>query len=202
MILFELALTENNPVYQTLAISNGTRQYDFLNSVVLAALDINKPFLSQVVIKALNFHAITCLHVNAGEYRPCPVFVGQHKPPDAYRVPALMDDFVNEVNRHWDGVDAVALAAYVLWRMNFIHPFINGNGRTARAAAYFVLCLKAGGLIKGAPILPELITRHRATYEAALQLADASMLSGPVNLQPLHALLAQLIDEQIKSAGP
>ena len=135
MILFELDQSENHPAYQKLAISNGTRQYDFLNSVVLAALEVNKPFLSQAVIRALNFHAITCLHVNAGEYRPCPVVVGNHTPADYYRVPALMDDFVNEVNRHWLSVDSVVLAAYVLWRLNYIHPFINGNGRTARAAS-------------------------------------------------------------------
>jgi hypothetical protein len=36
----------------------------FCASIVQASLDIGKPFLSQHVIKALNFHAISCLHVN------------------------------------------------------------------------------------------------------------------------------------------
>lgn len=100
MILFELTQTENHQTYQSLEISNGNRQYDFLRSIVAASLEMKRPFLSQHVIKALNFHAITCLHTNAGEYRPCPVVVGKHNPPEHYRVQALMDDFVNDVNLH------------------------------------------------------------------------------------------------------
>ena len=36
--------------------------------------------------------------------------------------------------------DPLFVAAYVLWRICWIHPFDDGNGRTARAASYFVLC--------------------------------------------------------------
>lgn len=124
MILFELTNSEQNPVYQELAVSNGNRQYDFLRSIVHAAVAIQRPFLSAHIIKALNFQAITCLHTNAGEYRPCPVCVGNHTPPEHYQVEALMEDFVNIVNRTWELSDPVALAAYVLWRLNYIHPFM------------------------------------------------------------------------------
>jgi Fic family protein len=65
-----------------------------------------------------------------------------------------MDDSVNQVNLWWQSADPVALATFVLWRLNNIHPFINGNGRTARAATYFVLCVKAGGWLQGTTILP------------------------------------------------
>jgi len=201
VIVFELVNTEQNPVYQALEIANGNRQYDFLRSIVIASFDIGRPFLSQHVIKALNFQAITCLHVNPGEYRPCPVTVGPYTPPEHYRVPALMDDFVNTVNRNWEQTDAVVLATFVLWRMNHIHPFINGNGRTARAAAYFVLCVKSGGWLRGDTILPELIRRNHAEYVTALQAVDASLLAGNLNLGPLHALVSRLLDEQIQSAG-
>jgi hypothetical protein len=138
VIVFELTGREDHPVYQELQIANANRQYDFLRSIVSASLGMGRPFLSQHVIKAFNFQAITCLHTNPGEYRPCPVNVGAHIPPEHYRVAALMDDFVNMVNRNWDTTDAVFLATFVLWRLNNIHPFINGNGRTARAACYFV----------------------------------------------------------------
>jgi fido (protein-threonine AMPylation protein) len=198
LILFELTGSESNPVYQELQISNVNRQYDFLISIVKASLDSNKAFLSNHIIKALNFQAITCLHTNAGEFRPCEVTVGNHKPPEQYRVQALMDDFVNQVNRWWESSDAVVLASYVLWRLNFIHPFINGNGRTARAISYFVLCVKSGGVLPGKVILPELLLRDRADYVAALQAVDQSV-AGQLDLTPLHALLSKLIDEQIKS---
>lgn len=200
MILFELTNSESHPVYQALEISNINRQYDFLRSIVAASLDVQRPFLSSHIIKALNFQAITCLHTNSGEYRPCAVSVGAYMPPDHYRVEALMDDFVNYVNRIWETTDAVVLASLVLWRLNHIHPFINGNGRTARATCYFVLCVKAGGWLPGNAILPELISRDRSDYVAALQHADDSLKAGPVDLGPLHALLSKLLQEQIGGA--
>lgn len=202
MIIYELINTEQNPVYQALEISNGNRQYDFLRSIVQASLDMGKPFLSQHVIKAFNFHAITCLHTNPGEYRPCPVVVGQqYRPPDHYRVPALMDDFVNTVNRNWDNFDPIALATYVLWRINNIHPFINGNGRTARAACYFALCLRQGRWLRGNTILPELIRQNRQDYCAALQLGHDSFDAGNLDLSVLLALVERLVNEQEQSAS-
>lgn len=202
MILHEIVGSEQDPVYQDLEIANGNRQYDFLRSIVSASLAVNRPFLSTHIIKALDFHAITCLHTNAGEYRPCAVTVGDYEPPAHFRVEALMDDFVNIVNRNWENSDPVALAALVLWRLNHIHPFINGNGRTARAASYFVLCVKFGVWLPGATILPELLRRERASYVEALQKADESLKTGTLDLSELHALMAKLLDEQIQSATP
>jgi fido (protein-threonine AMPylation protein) len=202
VILFEIFGAESNPVYQELEIANGTRQYDFLKSIVWAALAVQRAFLSEHLLKALNFQAIVCLHTNAGEYRPCAVTVGTHQPPEHYRVDALMEDFVNMVNRWWETADPVMLAAYVLWNLNFIHPFINGNGRTARAACYFVLCVKVGQWLPGTTILPELIRRERNDYVAALQSVDASLKAGTLDLTPLHALLTKLLQEQMASVAP
>lgn len=194
MIVFELVnQNENDPVYQTLTIENGNRQYDFLKSIVDASLRLGRPFLSSQVLKALNYHAIACLHGYAGEFRPCQVYVGHHQPPPEHRVQALMDDFVNLANRNWETTDPVVLAAWVLWRLNWVHPFINGNGRTARAACYFVLCVKAGGWLPGSVILPELIKRERQRYEQGLQYAD----SPNGDISQLHALLSELLDEQL-----
>ena len=199
MIVFELTGSEQHPVYQALEISNGNRHYDFLHSIVGISLAMGRPFLSQQIIKALNFHAIACLHIRAGEYRPCKVTAGQHRPPPHYSVPALMDDFVNVVNRCWERADEVALATHVLWRLNNIHPFINGNDRTARASCYYVLCVKAGFLLPGTTILPELIRQNHQEYVDGLQEGHDS---GGANLTKLHALLTRLIAEQLATAQP
>jgi Fic family protein len=111
-----------------------------------------------------------------------------------------MDDFVNTINRAWDQTDPVVLATYVLWRINNIHPFINGNGRTARAACYFTLCLRLEKLLPGTTTLPELIRRERDDYCAALQLAHDSFAAGALDLSVLHALISKLLDEQLQSA--
>jgi hypothetical protein len=202
LILFELTGAEDHTAYQALEISNGDRHYSFLQSIVAASLSMNKLFLSQAVIKAINYHAIACLNTNAGEFRPCEVVVGAHIPPQWFRVQALMDDFVNSVNRMWETTDAVVLAAFVLWRLNHIHPFINGNGRTARAACYFVLCVKSGGLIRGSVILPELLRRDRDEMVTALRVIDSSVPTGTLNIAPLHALIVRLLNEQLASAPP
>lgn len=200
MIVHDLVGNEAHPAYQALSIANLDRQYSFIRSAVIASLAVNRPLLSIEVIKALNYHAISCLHAYAGEFRPCPVTVGAYVPPQHYQVPALMSMFVDEVNRRWDEADPVQLAAYVLWRLNQIHPFINGNGRAARAACYFVLCLKVGGWLRGETILPELIRANRPEYVAALQSADAAAITGTLDLSVLHALLSRLLDEQLATA--
>ncbi len=201
MILFELTGSEDHPAYQELAVSNGNRHYDFLRSIVVASISMKRPFLSQTIIKALNYHAITCLHTHSGEYRPCAVEVGGYRPPDHYRVHALMDDFVNGVNREWEVTDPVILATYVLWKINYIHPFINGNGRTARAACYFVLCVKFGSWLPGDVILPELLRRNRDDYVKRIKLVDRSVSKSQLDLSPLHELVSELLSEQLKSAG-
>ncbi len=116
----------------------------------------------------------------------------------------MMQMFTNLVNRSWELHDGVTLATYVLWRLNHIHPFVNGNGRTARVAAYFVLCLKSGGWLPGKKVLPERLVENRPEYVAALQAADASLSTGELDLSILHAMLSRLLDEQMKSAeeGP
>ena len=197
MFVFDLVgRDEENSVYQALAIDSLGRQYDFLRSIVKASLDLQRDMLSLEVILALNHHAISCLHASAGQIRPCAVMVGDHKPPPHYQVPPLMHMFIDEVNRKWENADPIFLATFVLWRLNYIHPFVNGNGRTARAACYFVLCLKLGRWLEGKPNLPELIRRDRAEYVAALECATKGHEQGEADLSVLHALLERLLAEQ------
>ena len=111
-----------------------------------------------------------------------------------------MEDFVNSVNRSWEQSDPVFLATFVLWRLNYLHPFINGNGRTARAASYFVLCLRAGGWLPGETILPELLRQNRDEYVAALKHADLSIQKGPLDLAVLHQLVSKLLQTQLSTS--
>ncbi len=196
MILFDLCGNEAHPAYQSLHVDNHVRHLDFIRSATEAALDVERPFLSQTVIKALNFHAIACLHTNAGQYRPCDVGneAGTKYPP-FWQVPDLMDDFTNQVNRHWETTGPAELGAHVLWRLNAIHPFINGNGRTARAACFFAICLKAGGWLPYDPVLPVLIKEKNAEYIAALREADAN--GGDIS--KLAAFLKALLEGQVRS---
>lgn len=199
MILFDLSNSEQNPAYQALAIFNGDRQFSFLQSIVGAALDTNQAFLSNGILKALNFQAITCLHPSAGEYRPCEVRVGSHEPPMQFRVAALMENFINTVNRDWKQSDPILLGAFILRRLNYIHPFVNGNGRTARAACYFAICARVGGWLPGSPILPARLKLNDEEHLSAIRHADATLGTGSVDLLPLHGLIEKLLREQLAS---
>lgn len=101
MIVHELTGTEEHSDYRRLEYTNTDRQLHFLETMVTVAINLDRGFLSQSLIKALNYHSIACLHVNAGEYRPCRVHVGEYLPPEPFRVNALMDDFVNIANSNW-----------------------------------------------------------------------------------------------------
>ena len=198
MNLYELEGTEDNPIYQSLSAANIARYYDFLNSMVSSAIQSDKRWLSQSLIKAIHFHAIVGLHHEAGEYRSHEVIVDTYRPPAHHRVEPLMDDLVNRVNRNWESTESAELASYALWAVTNIHPFVNGNGRTARAVCYFILCVKIGGLLPGQAILPEVLRQEpvRGEYIKALQVADGGDLSD------LTTLISLLIRWQIGSGGP
>ena len=69
MILYDLADSEESPAYKQLDKENRERQYDFLTSIIRASLTAKLPMISTALIKALNYHAVACLHATAGEYR-------------------------------------------------------------------------------------------------------------------------------------
>ena len=81
--------------------------------------------------------------------------------------------------------------------MNWIHPFIEGNGRTARAVCYYLLCASSGALLPGKKILPERIRENRDGYELALQAADRAWDDGDLDFTAMEAFLAPLVSGQL-----
>lgn len=195
MNLFEICNNdENHLFYKKLEGENYVRYLDFLNSLITTALQINHTSLNESIIKSINYHAIACLHPEAGEYRSINVKVGYYVPPDFLIVPQLMNQFINHVNNIWTQTDQITLAAFVLWRLNWIHPFRNGNGRTARALCNYVLSIKCQQHLVG---LPQLIKLHRNEYVNALKQVDASVSNNLVNVNPLIKFIQKLLEQQL-----
>ena len=109
-----------------------------------------------------------------------------------------MDRFISTVQEKWYVWTAAELAAYGLWRLNWVHPFIEGNGRTARAACYFLLCVRSGSILPGSKILPERIRENREEYEAALIAADRAWDAGNLDFRRMENYLAVLLMEQLQ----
>ena len=188
--------SEDHQLYKDVALRNYRRYQTLLETLIEAALEVdpNRAWLTHGLIKAINLHAIVALHEEAGQYRSTTVTVGSYHPPPPAKVEGLMDSLIHEVNGQWHSEDPVALAAHCLWKINYIHPFPNGNGRTARGVCYFVLCVKLGGLLPGSTNLIELMAKpHRREYVEALEQADNG------DVVPLMQLVNQLLGVQLTS---
>ncbi len=207
MYLFEITYSEEHPAYANLAAANAKRVYGFLDSMIDAALAVQRPLLTHAIIKAINYHAIAGLHARAGEYRSHEMFVRDRNGTITYTAPhpavvhGHMDDFVDQVNRRWTEATPIRLAAFALWRINFVHPFINGNGRTARSICYYILCTHLGGRLPGDRVLPEIIAEdYRAEYVAGLKVADKVQSDGTRDMSPLEDVVANAIRDQLSAA--
>jgi Fic family protein len=154
--------------------------------------------------KILDLHRIALdgLSAYAGNFRPDEVTIGQskHTPPGAHLVPGLIEEMCDFVNDNFETAQALHLCGYVMWRLNWIHPFTDGNGRTSRALAYFVLCAKIGYRLPGHETLPEQIAADKAPYYAALEDADLHWAETQLDLSKLEGLLDHCLAKQLLSA--
>lgn len=179
---------------------NLVRQYDLLANCIEIGFQQGPFALDKYVLWALNHAAVANISQFGGRFREEPIYVANHMPPHFRQVPELMDRFISFIHENWDTVSPTELAAYGLWRLNWIHPFIEGNGRTARAVCYYLLCTKYGGLLRGSKIVPERIRDNRPPYYAALRAADKAWEDGHLDLSELEAYLAKLGDDQLSDA--
>jgi len=109
-----------------------------------------------------------------------------------------MDRFISTIHENWFNWTATELAAYGLWRLNWVHPFIEGNGRTARATCYYLLCVKSGNLLPGKRIVPERIRDDRRGYVDGLIAADRAWNEGNLDFSVLEDYLARLLEAQLR----
>ena len=89
------------------------------------------------------------------------------------------------------------LAAYVLWRLNWIHPFTDGNGRTSRAGSYLVLCCKIGAVLQGKKTIPDQISENKQPYYQALEAADEALRNGELDLTKTEEMLSIMLARQL-----
>jgi Fic family protein len=177
---------------------NLLRQYDLLTNCIEIGLAKGIEAFDKYTLWSLNAAAVSNIAQFGGRFREQPIYVGSHIPPHFKEVPALMDQLLSVVHENWDVMDhPTLLPAYVLWRLDWIHPFIEGNGRTARASCYYLICLRHGGLLPGQKIVPERIRENRPRYYAALQEADRHWADGQFNVDALAEYLADLLEAQL-----
>jgi len=124
----------------------------------------------------------------AGRYRRGDVLIAgsRYRLPFAVDVPARVAEVVE-----WYRTDAAALhsverAAVLHWKIAHIHPFADGNGRTARLLMNFLL------MRDGFP-LAIIKVEDRARYLECLELASASG-----DVRPLVGLVAEAVEASLE----
>jgi cell filamentation protein len=140
------------------------------------------------LVQELHRRAFGQLYDWAGHWRTQVPNVGAYLPPPASRVPQLLYEFVDEL-RHRLGLlgpaptaeDVAGLLAYAHHRLVAIHPFVNGNGRTARL---FTNLLAYNYGFQDVVLYRREPGQGRTDYLHAIRRGDA------YDLKPLQALIA------------
>ncbi len=124
---------------------------------------------------------------DCGVFRNRQVFVGrrifdgtsfkeivEYMPPETKDVPRLVAEFVEWLNSEkTKEINAVILAGIVHYEIARVHPFIDGNGRTARLMASLVM-YKSGFDHRRFFALDDYYDENRSAYYAALKTAQIS----------------------------
>ena len=124
-----------------------------------------------------NIHALVLKGIddqNAGKYRGENVVISgsTHIPPKHYEIKHLMERLIAEYQNTWPHYHPVVRATLLHGEFVRIHPFVDGNGRTARLLLNLEL-MKNGFT----PIIIK--NRNRADYYRVLDLAHTTMDYGP-----------------------
>jgi Fic family protein len=176
------------PLKDTLEAKNLAHAMDFFEELVSKK---DKPITAHDVRQ---IHAAILQGIdddNGGKYRLSDVEISgsQYKPPTYIRVPDEMEKLCNWLEQitatsYEAKVSPVVLACAAHTWFVYIHPFVDGNGRTARILMNLVL------MRHGYPI--SIITRDdRARYYDALETSHSS------DLTPFISLVTDTLEESL-----
>ena len=164
-VLLEDGITVGGkPIRDCYEATGHARAYDYMLTLARSG----SLSITEDVIRHLH-----CLFYNgidpetAGEYRKGQVFITgtDYVPPTAEDVPQCMAHFAAELAERQESLHPVELATYAHRRLVDIHPFQDGNGRTARLLMNLILINQGYCIVSIPPVL-----RH--DYIVALQQAQ------------------------------
>lgn len=164
-VLLEDGITvSGKPIRDCYEATGHAKAYDYMLEVARGG---RLSFTEDAILRlhALFYSGVDSDH--AGKYRDIQVFISgtDYVPPTPEEVPEAMAKLMVELTMAEDRMHPVELAAYAHRRFVDVHPFRDGNGRTARLLMNLVLVNKGYCVVSIPPVL-----RHE--YIAALQQAQ------------------------------
>ena len=189
------------PEYQIREVENVVAAYNGVLDELRAG---HRPVLSPSLIAQFNRQVLEGLehedHVRPGEIRTRSVVVGPYRAPEASECGELLEQMCTWLNGSAFGGDgsmrvptAIIRAALAHLYLAWIHPFGDGNGRTARLCEYLVL-VTSGVPTSAAHLISNHCNNTRDEYYRQLQHASAS--GGDV-----AAFLAYCVDGFVTGLG-
>lgn len=185
-----------------LEAENALLQFDRVLDLIDESVRDGRPFrLRPSTILMLHAEAMRGVDAQVGTFRNAPVTIAgsRHAPPAESLVALKVEDMCEWVNERWSETSAIDLCAYIMWRLNWIHPFADGNDRTTRAVTYLVLCVRAGARLPGFPTIPEQIAADKRPYYDALEAADKSQSGEAPDLSTMRGLLESYLEKQLQA---
>ena len=97
--------------------------------------------ISERTIKKMHAIITAELLESPGDYRRIQILIekAEHEPPPAFEVPELMVELIRWYKQYGKNVHPFELAVLLHTKFVTIHPFVDGNGRVARALLNFIL---------------------------------------------------------------
>jgi Fic family protein len=179
-LVLERGLTvSGKPLKEHLEVTNHAQAFDYVKALARG----NEPF-SERVLRSLHQLILAGIdRKNAGMYRTIDVALmgSAVEPPPHFLLRQAMDTFFAFYAEGQDTLHPVLFAAELHARLVQIHPFVDGNGRTARLVMNLVL------LQHGYPIA-NIRAEDRFGYYDALETADRDGNLTPFRLLILNAV--------------
>jgi len=151
------------PIKDHLEVIGNSNAYDLLFDIANRNVSISEDII-------LELHKILYSGIdelNAGKYRNCNVLItgSEYELPKYQDVPKLMKEFAAKIELNKAKMHPVEFSAWLHERVVSIHPFIDGNGRTARLLMNLALLNAGYNIITIPPVV-------RNDYIAGLQDAQ------------------------------
>jgi Fic family protein len=160
------------PLKDSIEVKNLGLAFDFLYDLSQQDVPISENYIKQIHRLIIGDDP----SLSPGDYRNIGVIItgSEHRPPEPFEVPIKMRKLVEWIREN-ENQNPIIVAAIAHHEFVKIHPFKDGNGRTARLLLNLIL------LKKGFPIC-NIRRDERPMYYEALSLADTGVYEPIVEL--------------------
>lgn len=158
-----ITIGKGKSLKEHLEVINHKEAIDYIDDIVSRNIDISERVikdLHHIILKSIN-------NDNAGKYRNTNVLISgsSHRPVKHFLVEEKMKELIRWYDENKEKLHPIELAAEFHFRYVYIHPFIDGNGRSARLLMNLIL------MRNGYPI-SVIRNDDRDEYMKALEIAS------------------------------